>query len=164
MPIRPEYRWLYRIDWKQLSAVIRFEWAKGRCQGCGRPHGRIVCHLGDGRWWDAERQAWRDGEGSTEARTASAQSEPDEVDAHGCDQRHQGSEGNMAPMLEPILIHWSPPFRGGSPPASWRMQGEEPAAPFSRGLVKGAPPRERTPIAQTQEAPLCRSETGGNGL
>jgi hypothetical protein len=63
MPIRPEYRWLYPIDWVQLSALVRFERAKGRCEGCGRPHGQIVCHLGDGRWWDAERQIWRDGEG-----------------------------------------------------------------------------------------------------
>ena len=63
MPIRPEYRWLYPIDWPQLSALIRFERAKGRCEGCGRPHGRFVCHLGDGRWWDAERGAWRDGQG-----------------------------------------------------------------------------------------------------
>ena len=63
MPIRPEYRWLYPIDWPQLSAVIRFGRAKGRCEGCRRPHGRMVCHLGDGRWWDAERGAWRDGQG-----------------------------------------------------------------------------------------------------
>ncbi len=63
MPIRPEYRWLYPIDWPQLSALIRFDRAKGRCEGCGRPHGRMVCHLGDGRWWDPERGAWRDGQG-----------------------------------------------------------------------------------------------------
>ncbi len=63
MPIRPEYRWLYPIDWPQLSAVIRFDRAKGRCEGCGHPDGRFVCHLGDGRWWDAERGAWRDGQG-----------------------------------------------------------------------------------------------------
>jgi hypothetical protein len=37
MPIRSEYRWLYPIDWKQLSAVIRFERAKGQCQGCAAP-------------------------------------------------------------------------------------------------------------------------------
>ena len=53
----------YPIDWKQLSAVIRFERAKGRCEGCGRPHGGIICHLGDGRWWDPQRQVWRDGQG-----------------------------------------------------------------------------------------------------
>ena len=63
MPIRPEHRWLYPIDWPQLSAVIRFERAKGRCEHCVRPHGQLVCHLGDGRWWDQERLAWRDGNG-----------------------------------------------------------------------------------------------------
>lgn len=63
MPIRPELRGFYPIDWKQLSAVIRFERAKGRCETCGRPHGRQIQHLGDGRWWDEERNAWRDGRG-----------------------------------------------------------------------------------------------------
>ena len=38
MPVRPEYKWFYPIDWPQLSAVIRFERAKGRCERCGRPH------------------------------------------------------------------------------------------------------------------------------
>ena len=32
MPIRPEYRWLYPIDWPQLSAMIRFARAGGRCE------------------------------------------------------------------------------------------------------------------------------------
>ena len=50
MPIRPEYRWLYPIDWLQLSAMIRFARVGGRCEHCGRPHGEIVLHLGDGRW------------------------------------------------------------------------------------------------------------------
>ncbi len=63
MPIRREHRFFYPIDWPQLSAVIRFGRAKGRCEACGRPHGRIVCHLGDGRWWDAEAATWRDGQG-----------------------------------------------------------------------------------------------------
>ena len=63
MPIRPQNRWLYPIDWKQLSDVIRFERAGGHCEGCGRPHGQIVCHLGDGRWWDAAGQTWRSGKG-----------------------------------------------------------------------------------------------------
>ena len=63
MPIRRELRGFYAIDWKQLSAVIRFERAKGRCEACGRPHSRLVQHLGDGRWWDEERSAWRDGRG-----------------------------------------------------------------------------------------------------
>lgn len=63
MPIRPEHRFFYPIDWPQLSAVIRFGRARGRCEGCGRPHGRMVYHLGDGRWWDAETGRWRDGWG-----------------------------------------------------------------------------------------------------
>jgi hypothetical protein len=63
MPIRPEQRWLYPIDWRELSAVIRFRRAKGRCESCGRPHGREVIHLGDGRWWDEEQRVWRNGRG-----------------------------------------------------------------------------------------------------
>jgi hypothetical protein len=63
MPIRREHRFFYPIDWPQLSAVIRFRRAGGRCEGCGRPHGRMVYHLGDGRWWDADAASWRDGRG-----------------------------------------------------------------------------------------------------
>ena len=63
MPIAPENRWLYPIDWRELSRLIRFERARGRCEHCGRPHGRDVVHLGDGRWWDEERGYWRDGGG-----------------------------------------------------------------------------------------------------
>ncbi|OAH29755.1 hypothetical protein AX289_29535 [Methylorubrum populi] len=63
MPIRREHRFFYPIDWPQLSAVIRFGRAKGRCEGCGRPHGQTVFHLGDGRWWDEEAASWRDGTG-----------------------------------------------------------------------------------------------------
>ena len=40
MPIRWHHRWLYPIDWRELSASIRFRCAKGRCEGCGQPHGR----------------------------------------------------------------------------------------------------------------------------
>ncbi len=63
MPIHARYRWFYPIDWPQLSAVIRFRRAQGKCVGCGRPHGRVVCHLGDGRWWDRDKKRWRDGKG-----------------------------------------------------------------------------------------------------
>ncbi len=59
MPIRRQHRWLYPIDWRELSASIRFRRAKGRCEHCGRPHGKTVQHLGDGRWWDEERNTWR---------------------------------------------------------------------------------------------------------
>lgn len=75
MPIRPEHRWLYPFDWPQLSQVIRFKRAKGRCEHCGRPHGQIVCHLGDGRWWDREKQVWRSGRG----RPISHLPEPDRL-------------------------------------------------------------------------------------
>jgi hypothetical protein len=63
MPIAPENRWLYPIDWRELSALIRFKRARGRCECCGRPHGQEVIHLGDGTWWDAEREVWRTGQG-----------------------------------------------------------------------------------------------------
>lgn len=63
MPIRPEHRWLYPIDWTELSALIRFHRAKGRCERCGRPHKRDVHHLGDGRWYDEDAGVWRDDRG-----------------------------------------------------------------------------------------------------
>lgn len=59
----PEHRWLYPIDWPELSRLIRFGRAKGQCEHCRRPHGRRVFHLGDGRWWDADGRLWRDGRG-----------------------------------------------------------------------------------------------------
>ena len=63
MPIKRELRFLYPIDWRELSAVIRFERAQSRCERCQRPHGEEVLHLGDGRWWDASMGAWRNGQG-----------------------------------------------------------------------------------------------------
>ncbi len=63
MPIRPEHRFFYPIDWPQLSDAIRFRRARGRCEECARPHLQRVFHLGDGRWWDAEISGWRDGRG-----------------------------------------------------------------------------------------------------
>ncbi|WP_415640758.1 hypothetical protein, partial [Sphingomonas zeae] len=63
MPIAREHRWLYPIDWRELSALIRFDRAKGQCEHCGRPHGRDIVHLGDGTWWDDTRARWRDGRG-----------------------------------------------------------------------------------------------------
>ena len=69
MPIRPEHRWFYPIDWHQLSAVIRFQRAKGRCERCGRPHGHDVVHLSDERWFDEERNQWRSDSGSASPRS-----------------------------------------------------------------------------------------------
>lgn len=62
-PIRPQHRWLYPIDWQQLTDMVRFERAKARCEHCQPPHGRIVCHLGDGRWWDVDSGIWCDDRG-----------------------------------------------------------------------------------------------------
>ncbi len=45
MPIRRQHRWLCPIDWRELSATIRFRRAKGRCEHCGRPHLQKVKHL-----------------------------------------------------------------------------------------------------------------------
>ena len=50
MPIKPELRYYYPIDWPQVSRWVRFVRAKGCCETCGRPHGQVVRHLGDGRW------------------------------------------------------------------------------------------------------------------
>ncbi len=63
MPIAREHRWLYPIDWRELSALIRFGRAEGRCEHCGRPHGCDIVHLGNGVWWDDEAGRWRDGQG-----------------------------------------------------------------------------------------------------
>ena len=45
MPIKPELRYYYPIDWPQVSRWVRFVRAKGRCEACGRPHGQVVRHL-----------------------------------------------------------------------------------------------------------------------
>jgi len=63
VPIRPERRYFYPIDWPIISRQIRFGRAKGRCEGCGRPHGRLICQLVDGRWFDDLSGMWRDDRG-----------------------------------------------------------------------------------------------------
>ena len=63
MPIRPSQRWYYSIDWRELSLVIRFERAGGRCEQCRKPHGQSVIAGLSGEWWDAERRHWRDAYG-----------------------------------------------------------------------------------------------------
>lgn len=64
MPIRPEMRWYYPIDWPVLSAAIRFGRANGRCERCGRPHGQAIRQLHDGRWFDEAATAWRGDDGA----------------------------------------------------------------------------------------------------
>ncbi len=68
MPIRAEQRALYPVDWPQLSASIRFGRANGRCEGCGRPHGKLVLCVADGRWFDRQDGSWRDDRGRRTAR------------------------------------------------------------------------------------------------
>jgi hypothetical protein len=59
VPIHPDNRWFYPIDWAQLSVAVRFGRAGARCERCARPHKRFVAHLGDGRWWDGKARCWR---------------------------------------------------------------------------------------------------------
>ena len=63
MPIRKELRPLYPTEWPSLSRAIRFERAGGRCERCGRPHRFRIQQLGDGRWYDAGHNNWRDDRG-----------------------------------------------------------------------------------------------------
>jgi hypothetical protein len=63
MPIKRELRWFYPSDWPAISRRVRFERAGGVCEGCGRPHGELVKCLPDGRWFDANRQTWRNNRG-----------------------------------------------------------------------------------------------------
>jgi hypothetical protein len=65
VPIRRELRDLYPAHWRELSRRVRFERARGRCQGCGRPHGATVRCLPDGRRYDSARNTWRDRHGRT---------------------------------------------------------------------------------------------------
>ena len=60
MPIRLELRPLYPPHWRELSRLVRFERARGRCQRCGRPHLARVRVLPDGRWFDEVSTTWRD--------------------------------------------------------------------------------------------------------
>ena len=76
MLIQPELHYYYPIDWPQISRWVRFVRAKGCCEACGRPHGQVVRHLGDGRWWDEARQTWRDGRGRKSPCPAPAELEP----------------------------------------------------------------------------------------
>ena len=63
MPIRPQHRNLYPIDWKEISHSIRFERAGGRCESCRRHHGDCIRQHTDGRWFDTRAGAWRDDSG-----------------------------------------------------------------------------------------------------
>jgi hypothetical protein len=63
MPISPSLKHHYGSEWRAISAQIRFDRARGRCETCDRPHLRVVQTLPDGQWYDDERHVWRDGMG-----------------------------------------------------------------------------------------------------
>lgn len=63
MPIRPILRPLYPMNWRELSARVRFERASGKCQRCRRPHLALIRCLPDGRWFDSSEAMWRDQRG-----------------------------------------------------------------------------------------------------
>ncbi|SNB67712.1 hypothetical protein SAMN07250955_10625 [Arboricoccus pini] len=63
MPIHPDLRWYYPIDWPLISRRIRFDRAKGRCEWCGRPDRVPLSQLPDGRWFDEEQRRWRGDKG-----------------------------------------------------------------------------------------------------
>ena len=54
MPIHPDLRPLYPPDWRALANRIKFERAGGRCERCGRPHGRWVWVIKSGGWLDPD--------------------------------------------------------------------------------------------------------------
>lgn len=50
-------------DWAETSLRIRFVRAKGLCETCRRPHGKMVYCLADGRWYDVDVEGWVSGRG-----------------------------------------------------------------------------------------------------
>jgi hypothetical protein len=58
----PELRYLYPIDWPQVSHRVRSVRAKGRRRAAARMAPWYGTRA-DGRCWDEQRQAWRDGRG-----------------------------------------------------------------------------------------------------
>src|SRR5829696_5056272 len=103
MPIHARYRWFYPIDWPQLSAVIRFRRAQGKCEGCGRPHGRVVCDLGDGPLVGSREEAVaRRTRQTTAAATRAVAVEGDyPIDPRGSGLLASRSRPNQQPALEP---------------------------------------------------------------
>jgi hypothetical protein len=63
MPIKRELRSLYPANWQEISREVRFTLARGECQTCGRPHGKVIRCLRDGRWFDPAQGTWRTGRG-----------------------------------------------------------------------------------------------------
>ena len=68
MPIHRHHRWLYPIDWRELSASIRFRRAKGGANIAADPTARRFSTSETRLWWDEERHTWRNGRGRPVAR------------------------------------------------------------------------------------------------
>ena len=100
---------------------IRFRRAKGRCEGCGRPHGREVLHLGDGLWWDEDAGTWRCGQGQAAPTPADRRTPPScRCTGRGCSCRRAISTttrrttrpGNLAALCQRChLLHDAPEHR-----------------------------------------------------
>jgi hypothetical protein len=53
-----------KSDARGMAAYFKTQPTSYRVRSCDRvSYGQVVPHLGDGRWWDAESEAWRDGKG-----------------------------------------------------------------------------------------------------
>ncbi len=162
MPIRRHHRWLYPIDWRELSASIRFRRAKGRCEGCGRPHGRVVLHLGDGRWWDEEAHRWRDGAGRKVRRLPPPHSliertRTTRVVLATAHRDHDPHEQRWREPRGPLPALPHPPRQGGAPPPP---PADLPGASGARGpvhrtvsAVSFAPAQPRPPGLRRRTSP-----------
>ena len=63
MPIRKEFRHLYRgPEWKRARARV-LKRAGNRCEFCGRPNRKLVLVTLAGDWWDEAANCWRDQRG-----------------------------------------------------------------------------------------------------
>jgi len=89
MPIRPQHKWLYPFDWVELSKLVRFTRASGRCEFCSRPHGETIECVPDGRWLD--EGTWRDRRGRA-VRQPNIQSHTTRVILATCHLNHDPSD------------------------------------------------------------------------
>jgi hypothetical protein len=59
MPVRKEFRHLYRgQEWKRTRARL-LKRAGNRCEFCGRPNRKLVLVTLGGEWWDEDASCWR---------------------------------------------------------------------------------------------------------
>jgi len=58
MPIKPENKKRYPADWKAISADIRVNRAKNRCEVCGIKNHIVIQRLRYGKWRQISGQEW----------------------------------------------------------------------------------------------------------